>query len=336
MHFRRLAGFHKSQLNRIVKSLKIPSNIAKFALTPLESFVIFIVRQRSGCTYNVLAGICGREITTISKVISIVTCYLFRLIKPALSATNAPWLSGRLAEFDQILVSTEKSISGSRIIGFIDGTHAEIARPYGGPNRSNRLQNSVFSGHKKTHIMKYQAVTTPDGLCIDLTGPFSGSQHDSFMFMHSDLYDRLKQALRVGGSQYRIYGDPAYRSSDILTLGYKGQRLTADQKKKLNKILSTSRVSIEWFFGAVKNNFQVFNAHGRLKVGGVRGCGAYFPIAVFLTNVKHCLEGSQASQYFDVDPPSFEEYMSRLKFPKMECSLMLKEMKIFIPSNMEL
>ncbi|CUS22785.1 LAQU0S06e05952g1_1 [Lachancea quebecensis] len=256
VHFRRLTGFHKSQLNRIVKSLKFPSNIARFALAPLESFFIFIVRLRSGCTYRVLAGICGREITTISKVISIITCYLFHLIKPALSATNAPWLSGRLAEFDQILASTGKSVPGSRIIGFIDGTHVEIVRPYEGPNKSDRLQNSVFSGHKKTHIMKYQAVTTPDGLCIDLTDPFSGSQHDSFMFMHSDLYGRPKQAQREGNSQYRIYGDPAYRSSDISTVGYKEQRLTADQKK-VNKILSTSRASpSSGFLGQLKILFK--------------------------------------------------------------------------------
>lgn len=36
-YFRRLTGFHKSQLDRIVESLKIPSNITKFALTPSES-----------------------------------------------------------------------------------------------------------------------------------------------------------------------------------------------------------------------------------------------------------------------------------------------------------
>lgn len=65
-----------------------------------------------------------------------------------------------------------------------------------------------------------------------------------------------------------------------------------------------------------KHIFQIFSAHGRLKVGGVRGRSAYFPIAVFLTNVKHCLEASQESHYFNVTLPSFEEYMSRLKFPK--------------------
>lgn len=101
-----------------------------------------------------------------------------------------------------------------------------------------------------SHIMKYQATTTSDGLCIYLAGPCAGSQHDSFMLMHSDSNSRPRQALRVGNVQYRIYGDPAYRSSDILTLGYKGQRLT-DHQKRVNKILSTPRVSIKWFFGAV-------------------------------------------------------------------------------------
>lgn len=239
------------------------------------------------------------------------TCYLFHIASPCLSVTNASWLAGRLANIDQSLLSSGRSISNSRIVGFIDGTHVKIARPHG----NARLENAAYSGHKKTHTLKYQAVTTPDGICIDLAGPFAGSQHDSFLFANSGLYRRLKPALKVGGIQYRIFGDPAYRSSDLLTVGYKGQNLTNGQKE-YNKILSGSRVSIEWFFGAVKNNFQIFNILGRLKVGGVRFCGAYFTIAVFLTNLKHCLEGSQGSKYFNISPPRFEEYMNGLKFPQ--------------------
>ncbi|SCU79166.1 LAFA_0B01200g1_1 [Lachancea sp. 'fantastica'] len=309
--FRKLTGFSKFDLDRIVKALKIPSNIGSYSLDAFECFFIFIVRMRSGCTYTVLTSICGREPTTISKIITFMTCYLFHIVSPSLSVANAPWLASRLSLIDQSLLRSNKSVPNSRIVGFIDGTHVKIARPHG----SSELQNSAYSGHKKTHILKYQAVTTPDGTCIDLAGPFAGSQHDSFLLANSGLYGRLKPALKISSVQYRIYGDPAYRSSDVHTVGFKGQNLTAAEKN-YNKTLAKSRVSIEWFFGAVKNNFQIFNALGKLKVGRVRFCGAYFTIAVFLTNLKHCLEGSQGSKYFGIDPPSFEEFTSRLKFPK--------------------
>lgn len=309
--FRKLTGFCKSDFDRVVEALKIPSYIGAYSLDAFECFFIFVVRLKSGCTYTVLASLCGREASTISRIITFVTCYLFHIASPCLSVTNASWLAGRLANIDQSLLSSSRSISNSRIVGFIDGTHVKIARPHG----NARLENAAYSGHKKTHTLKYQAVTTPNGICIDLAGPFAGSQHDSFLFANSGLYRRLKPALKVGGIQYSISGDPAYRSSDLLTVGYKGQNLRNGQKE-YNKILSGSRVSIEWFFGAVKNNFQIFNILGRLKVGGVRFCGAYFTSAVFLTNLKHCLEGSQGSKYFNISPPRFEEYMNGLKFPQ--------------------
>ncbi|KAM3164943.1 DDE Tnp4 domain-containing protein [Lachancea thermotolerans] len=286
----------ESDFDRVVEALKIPSYIGAYSLDAFECFFIFIVRLKSGCTYTVLTSLCGWEASTISRIITFVTCYLFHIASPCLSVTNASWLAGRLANIDQSLLISSRSISNSRIVGFIDGTHVKIALPHG----NARLENAAYSGHKKTHTLKYQAVTTPNGICIDLAGPFAGSQHDSFLFANSGLYRRLKPALKVG---------------DLLTVGYKGQNLTNGQKE-YNKILSGSRVSIEWFFGAVKNNFQIFNILGRLKVGGVRFCGAYFTSAVFLTNLKHCLEGSQGSKYFNISPPRFEEYMNGLKFPQ--------------------
>ncbi|SCU81144.1 LAFA_0C02960g1_1 [Lachancea sp. 'fantastica'] len=307
--FRKLTGFHKSQLSQIAKALKIPNNVANFALTPDESFFIFLVRLRNGCNYSALSGLCNREISTISKVVSFLTCYLYHIVKPKLAVTSATWLPDRLTDIDRALVEANKSIEDPKVVAFIGGTHMKIARPYNNTQHGYGVApNAVYSGHKRTHILKYQAVTTPDGICVDLAGPSVGSQYDSFMFMYSGLYDKLN-GLKFDNEQYKVYGGPAYRSSDVLVVGYKGQMLTQDEKKQ-NKIMATSRVSVEWFFGAVKNNFCIFNS------SGVRGCGAYFLIATFLTNIKHCLEGSQASKYFQVVPPTLEEYMDEINFPK--------------------
>ncbi|CEP62928.1 uncharacterized protein LALA0_S06e07140g [Lachancea lanzarotensis] len=282
--FRRLTGFHKNQLTQIAKALKIPQNVSNFALAPDESFFIFLVRLRNGYTYSVLAKLCNREISTISRVVSFLTCYLYHIIMPKLIVTSATRLPERLRDIDRALIEDDRSIEGSNVVAFIDGFHVKIGRSHSHARHGSGIaQNAIDNVHKKTILLRYQAVTTPDGLCIDLSVSLAASQNDPFML-------------------YRVYGDPAYRSSNVLVVGFEGQMLTPDEETQ-NKTMSASRVSTEWFFAAVKNNFRIFNDNGVLKVGGVRGCGAYFPIAIFLTNIKHCLEGSQASNYFQVDPP---------------------------------
>ena len=53
-------------------------------------------------------------------------------------------------------------------VGRIDGTGLFVARPSGG------LQRSVYSAHKRTHILKFHTVTTPDGLLFHLFWPDGG------------------------------------------------------------------------------------------------------------------------------------------------------------------
>lgn len=56
--------------------------------------------------------------------------------------------------------------------GFIDGTARQICRP-------SINQQDYFSGHKRYHCLKYQAIATPDGIIINLQGPYIGRRHDA-------------------------------------------------------------------------------------------------------------------------------------------------------------
>ena len=51
--------------------------------------------------------------------------------------------------------------------GFIDGTLKVICRP-------SRYQRRWYSGYKKCHAVKFQAIVTSDGLISHLRGPFKG------------------------------------------------------------------------------------------------------------------------------------------------------------------
>lgn len=52
------------------------------------------------------------------------------------------------------------------VVGFIDGTVIDIARPY--EQYSN--QHIVYNGHKRKHELNFQAITTIGGLCAHLYG----------------------------------------------------------------------------------------------------------------------------------------------------------------------
>ena len=48
--------------------------------------------------------------------------------------------------------------------GFINGTVRPICRP-------TQYQKIVFNGHKRVHSLKFQSVTLPNGLIVNLFGP---------------------------------------------------------------------------------------------------------------------------------------------------------------------
>ena len=74
---------------------------------------------------------------------------------------------------------------GNKIYGFIDGTHRSICRP------SIMDQKLFYSGYKKVHSVKFQAIMAPDGVIIHLAGLFSfyfSFFYYSFLYLFIQLY----------------------------------------------------------------------------------------------------------------------------------------------------
>lgn len=65
-------------------------------------------------------------------------------------------------------------------VGFIDGTLRRMARP-------GRGQKACYSGHKRTHGIKFQSVTFPNGMIGHLYGPVEGRRHDTTLLAASGL-----------------------------------------------------------------------------------------------------------------------------------------------------
>ncbi len=79
----------------------------------------------------------------------------------------------------------------STVWGFIDGTMRKTCR-------LTYHQKQMYSGHNRTHGMKFQSVVTPDGLFACMFGAVNGNRHDSFMLNQSLLLPRLQNLMSNG------------------------------------------------------------------------------------------------------------------------------------------
>ena len=158
------------------------------------------------------------------------------------------------------------------------------------------FQKECYNGHKRTHALKYQSIVTPNGLIVNLFGPIEGRRHDAFLLSESKVLHYL-QTLNQGETEpLCLYGDPAYPLRPELQAPFKGSSLTS-QQALFNKQMSMSRITVEWAFGKVISLFAFvdFKKNQRLFLQPV---GKHFKVAVLLTNVHTCLNGSQVSDFF--------------------------------------
>jgi hypothetical protein len=185
-------------------------------------------------------------------------------------------------------------------VGFIDGTVRGICRP-------SRHQKRVYNGHKRKHALKFQSVSAPDGLIIHLSGPWVGRRHDARMLRESGLMDMLALHCKFEDKGFRVYGDPAYGMSDHIASPFKGVHLSREQLD-FNKRMSSVRVSVEWCFGDIVRYFAYLDFAKNMKIM-LQPVGLYYSIGALLTNMHTCLYGNVTSQFFNINPPSLEEYL---------------------------
>ena len=82
------------------------------------------------------------------------------------------------------------------VIGFVDGKLHRVARPLQRQEHSAirvDTQRTVYSGYKKVHAVKFQAVTVPNGLIVQLSGGYRGRVADSTMMRASGLNAMMQE-----------------------------------------------------------------------------------------------------------------------------------------------
>ena len=192
------------------------------------------------------------------------------------------------------------------IWGFVDGTLRSICRP-------EEEQHQFYTGYKRCHAIKFQGITAPDGLIVSLAGPFERKLGDWMTWRQSGVEEILRDIFSENREQGRLflYGDHAYSLSFGIICPFKdtiSHQITPEEKA-FNAKMSGYRIAIEHSFGKVVNLWSFIAFKNGLQIG-LSPVGAYYAIAVLLTNLHTCLYGSQISLHFKVMPPSVDSYLN--------------------------
>ena len=139
-------------------------------------------------------------------------------------------------------------------------------------------------------------------------GPIEGRRHDAFMLAVSGLQEMLVHITKPNGEPYVLYGDPAYGLSQAVLASFRGADLSARQKQ-FNTRMSKVRTSVAWGFGKICQYFSFLDFKKNLKIL-LQPVGKYYIVASILVNCHTCLYGSVTTNYFGIEPPRLENYLT--------------------------
>ena len=134
-----------------------------------------------------------------------------------------------------------------------------------------------------------------------------GWRHDAGMLADSGLLQDLQQfAFSPTGQAMCIYGDPAYPLRIHLQVPFRNHALTP-QMQAYNAAMSGVRTSAEWLFGNIINYFKFLDFKKKLKIQ-LSSVGKMYVVCAILRNALTCLYGNQTSEFFEMEPPTSQEY----------------------------
>jgi hypothetical protein len=191
-------------------------------------------------------------------------------------------------------------VTQNKCWGFVDGTFRATCRPLVG-------QRDYYTGHKKLHGFKYQAIVAPDGLCVALWGPFEGKRNDVYMGRRSEFESKIRNICH-GQRIIRLVGDSAYQSFRLCVIPFLGRRTLSISQTQFNKHLSSIRISVENFFGQVMEQWKYLGYRTGLRIGQ-SPVASSFEVGVLLSNCYTCMYSNTIGSRFGIDAPTIEEYL---------------------------
>lgn len=297
--------FRKVHLAYLLMQFQLPSFFSteeRYRVSAIEALCITLERLGYPARWQEQEKKFGRSNSNLSSIFYYVCEHIASRCAPLL---KGDWdrVSLRLEDFASAVQAKGSALPN--IWGFIDGTVRKICRP-----GNSTEQRAMYNGHKRSHAVKYQAVTTPDGMIVHMFGPAQGRAHDLTLLEDSDLESIIQRDRRFRG--YLLYGDPAYGQTDVFASPFDRVGATSEEKA-VNKSLSQVRISVEWGFGVIVNEWAMIDFKRKMSIGNVPVGLLYEVVAIFANCLTIARHQNVISGYFDVAPPTFQEYFAGLE-----------------------
>ena len=148
--------------------------------------------------------------------------------------------------------------------------------------------------HGGPHALRFQSITTPDGIIAYLDQQVSGLS----AMLAAPPFER-----------YVVYGDPGYVTDASIVSDYSGADLTTGERS-FNAAMKCARVRPKWAFARMVALFGALDIENNvLRVKSSPVAAFYFFGAVF-SNFRTIMDqGNEVSEQFGIMPPSLEEYL---------------------------
>jgi nuclease HARBI1 len=162
-----------------------------------------------------------------------------------------------------------------------------------------------------TRDLKWQVITTPDGMLFHIFGPYEGRRHDMHLYAEPGLDDILSKNILIDGVKHYLFVDMGYALRPYLMTPFEGANLNANELL-FNKRMSKARVSVECTFKDIKKYFSHIAFLRKIALSRAPG-GTWYLASCLLCNFRCCIDGSPSSTFFDCQPPTLSHYLALLE-----------------------
>ena len=289
-----------------------------------EILLYSLYRLASTTTHVERESVFNTDASNLSAMDNWFICYMNANFA-YLVTDNTPYWSTEFLAFSEAIrikftarTGLEILAGNFKIVAFHDCTVIACCRPGGGPSTSginaprynNFIQMAFYNGWKHMHGTKWLTVELPNGMCMDMHGPFSFRHNDLELFEDARLNDRLEAAQVGQENLYCSYGDSIFPNLTCCKSKHRADALTPEEQLQ-NAGMGSMRIANEWHYGFTANLFPRVKHKSSLKILQSQNVSVMYLVCTLLRNARTCLYGSQTCRYFNCMPPTLENYFTQ-------------------------
>jgi hypothetical protein len=177
------------------------------------------------------------------------------------------------------------------------------------------IEHASFSYHSKCNGQNFQLVVGAHGVVLGFWGPDGGRTPDANQYRDYGIEEQIEAADAAAQrlfpnrnyqlSGFHCFGDGAYPRSMHMQKGLISPSTRAE--REFNHSCNTTRVAVEQTFHCIVSLFPYVDTARKMKI--MKQCvGHKVRCAVIFHNWHTCMYGNQVGAYFNVMPPTFEQY----------------------------